>query len=61
MELGTVEPGYYFGGGTVPSTETLPKAPGDVFCNVLCGINGHKDYIISGRGNSSLKNEHTFM
>jgi len=46
MELGTVEPGYYFGGrgGAVPSTEALPKAPDDVFCNAICGTNGHKNY-----------------
>ena len=56
--LFTVLPRYYFGRGTVPSTENLPKAAGDVFSSVLCGPNGHKDYLRLGRGNSSLS--HTF-
>ncbi len=30
------------------------KVPGDVFNSVLCGTNGHKDYLVSGRGNSGL-------
>ena len=51
---GTVDPGNYFGLGTVPSTQNPPKAPGDVFCSVLCGPNEHKDYLSSARGNSSL-------
>ncbi len=43
------------GGGTFFSTESRPKAPGDVFSIVLCGPNEHKDYLSSARGNSSLR------
>ncbi len=29
-----------------------PKAPGDVFSSMMCGPNGHKDYLSSGLWNS---------
>ncbi len=31
------------------------KVPGDVFNIVLRGKNGHKDYLVSGRGSSGLR------
>ena len=55
MLVGTVR--YYLivrGGGTVASTEIPPNSPGDVFKSVLCGPNGHMNYLRLGRGNSTV-------
>ncbi len=30
------------------------KVPGDIFNSVLCGTNGHKDDLVSGRGNNTV-------